>query len=66
MPLAKPAYGRIARHLSDGLNLVRDQRRASPHARSSGSSLATRVAAADNDDIKGIGLHGRPRQVFIM
>ncbi len=57
MPLAEPTDRRIARHLADGVDLVRDERRASPHARSRGGRLAPRVAAADNDDVIGMGWH---------
>jgi hypothetical protein len=52
MTLAEPTNGRIARHFADGGRLVGDERGLGAHACSSSSSLATRVAAADNNDIK--------------
>ena len=53
MALAEPANGRIAGHLADGLDLVRDQRRARAHARGRGRGLATGVSAANHDHIIG-------------
>ncbi len=53
MTLAEPANGRIAGHLADGLDLVRDQRRARAHARGRGRGLAAGVSAANHDHIIG-------------
>ena len=51
--LAEPADGRIAGHLADGRELVRDQRRARAHARRRGRRLAAGMPAADHDDVEG-------------
>ena len=56
MTLAEPANGRIAGHLADGGEAVGDQRRARAHARRSGSSLAAGMAAADHDNVEGVGI----------
>ncbi len=50
--LAEAADGRVARHLADGGEAVRDERRARPHARSRRRSLAAGMAAADHDDVE--------------
>ena len=50
--LAEPADGRIARHLADGGEAVRHQRRARAHAGRGRRSLAAGMAAADDDDVK--------------
>ena len=52
MPLAEAADGRVARHLADGLELVRDQRRARAHTRRRRRCLAARVPASHNDDVE--------------
>ena len=57
VPLAEPADGRIAGHLADGGEPVRDERRARAHARRRSRRLAARMAAADNDDVEGFGVH---------
>mgnify|MGYP007095241539 CR=1 FL=1 len=49
--LTQPADCRVAGHLSDGGELVRDQRRARPHPRSGRRRLATRMATPDDDDV---------------
>jgi hypothetical protein len=49
--LAQPADRRVARHLADGREPVRDQRRARAHAGRSRSSFAAGMAAADNNDV---------------
>ena len=56
MALAEPADGRIAGHLADGREAVGDQRRARAHARGRGRGLAAGMAAADDDDIEGLGI----------
>ena len=57
MTLAKAADCRIAGHLADGVEAVRDKGRARTHARSSRRGLAARMPAANNNDIKVV-LHG--------
>ena len=52
MPLAKTADRGIARHLADGFELMRDERRARAHARRRGGRLAARVPASHNDDVE--------------
>ena len=61
MPLAEPADGRVARHLADGLELVRDERRARAHACRRRRCLAARVPASHNDDVKAIGTRLQPQ-----
>ena len=61
MPLAESADGRIAGHLADGGKPVRDQRRARAHPGGDGRRLAARMAAADDDDVVGFGVHGTTR-----
>ena len=58
MALAEPADGRVAGHLADGGEAVRDQRRARAHAGSRRRGLAAGMAAADNDDVEGCIDHG--------
>ena len=50
--LAEPADGRVARHLADGGEAVRHQRRARAHAGRRSRRLAAGMAAADNDDVE--------------
>ena len=57
MALAEPADGRVARHLADGGEPVRDERRARAHARRRSRRLAAGMAAADHDDVEGFGVH---------
>ena len=52
--LAEPADGRVARHLADGGEAVRDQRRARAHARGGRRRLAAGMAAAHHDDVEGV------------
>ena len=54
MPLADPAYGRVAAHLAQGLDVVREQQRLPPHARGRQRGLGARVAAADHDDVESL------------
>ena len=56
--LAEPADGRVAGHLADGGEAVRDQRRARAHARRRRRGLAAGMAAADHDDVEGFVAHG--------
>ena len=57
MPLAQTADGRIARHLANRRKLVSDKSRVRTKSRRSCGSLNTRMAAADDDDIK-LPVHG--------
>ena len=52
MALAEPADGRVARHLADGREPVRHQRRARAEAGRRSRRLAAGMAAADDDDVK--------------
>src|SRR5690606_13929300 len=52
MALAEAANGRIAGHLANGFNLMRDQKRRRPKSRGGRRRLAARMAAADHNDIK--------------
>jgi len=52
VPLAKSANGRIARHLADGLELMRDERRPRAHARSRSRRFAPSVPATHNNDVE--------------
>ena len=56
MALAEPADGRIAGHLADGGEAVGDQRRPRAKPRRGGSGLAAGMAAADDDDVVGLGI----------
>ena len=56
MPLAEPANGRIAGHFADGSEAVGDQRRARAHAGGRSGSLAAGMAAADDDNVVGVGI----------
>jgi hypothetical protein len=56
MALAEPANGRIAGHLADGGEAVGDQGRACADAGRSRSSLAAGMAAADDDNVVGVGI----------
>src|SRR6185436_12031467 len=57
MPLAQSANGRIARHLANGRKLVRDKSRVCTKPRRSRRGFNTRMAAADDNDIK-LPVHG--------
>ena len=50
--LADPADRRIARHLAQCFDAVREQERLAPHSRAGERSFGAGVAAADDDDIK--------------
>jgi len=54
MALAQPTNGRIAAHLADGFELVRQQQRTRAQARSGRGCLAAGVAAADDDDVEAV------------
>src|SRR4051812_8661451 len=59
MPLPDSADGRIAAHLAEGLDVVRQQQRRPPHASRGERGLRAGVAAADNDDVEFLGVdHG--------
>ncbi len=47
-----PADGRIAAHLPQRLDVVREQQGAPAHARSGQRGLGARMAAADHDDLE--------------
>ena len=57
MSLAQTADGRIARHLADGRKLVGDKSRVGTKPRRSRCGFNTRMAAADDNDIK-LPAHG--------
>jgi hypothetical protein len=57
--LAEPADGRIARHLADGAEPMRDEGRARTHACGCGRRLTAGMAAADNDDVEIRVVHFR-------
>ncbi|MNS59720.1 hypothetical protein D3C72_926850 [compost metagenome] len=62
MALAQAADGRVAAHLANGLELLRQQQGAGARARRRGRSFAAGVTAADDDDVEGRrggGTHGR-------
>ena len=50
--LADAADGRVAAHLAERLDALREQQRARTHARSGQRGLGAGVAAADHDDVK--------------
>ena len=52
MALADAADGRIARHLADSLDVLRQQQRATAHARGGECGLGAGVAAANDDDVE--------------
>ena len=53
MALPKPADGRIAGHLADRGEAMRDERRLGAHPRRSRRRLAAGMAAADHDHVVG-------------
>ncbi len=55
MAFAQAADGGVAGHLADGGEAVGEERRLGAHARGSSGRLAARVAAADDDDVEGLG-----------
>ena len=67
MPLADAADGRVAAHLTQGVDVLRHQQGAQTHAGRGQRRLGARVAAADDDDVVamglfqqgGVGRHGR-------
>jgi hypothetical protein len=50
--LAKPAHGGVAGHFTDGIGLMRNERRAGSTARRRSRSFTSCVAPANNDHIK--------------
>ena len=52
--LPEAANGRVAAHLADGLDLVRQQQRTRAQTCGSRCGLAASVAAADDDDVEGV------------
>ena len=59
MALADAANGRVATHLPQRLDVVREQQRPAAHARSRERGLGTGVAAADHDDVEFLWIkHG--------
>jgi hypothetical protein len=58
VPLAEAANGGIARHLANGCELVGDEGGARADAGGSRCRLAAGMAAADNDDVKALAVHG--------
>ena len=62
MALAEPADGRVAGHLADGGEAVRDQRRARAHAGGRRGGLAAGMAAADHNDVVARIRHGCARK----
>ena len=59
MAFADAANRGVAAHLPQGLDVVRQEQRFAAHARSRQRSLAPGVAAADDDDVKLLGIeHG--------
>ena len=52
MALADAADGRVARHLAQGLDIVREQKRLLPHAGGSEGRLGTGVTTTDDDDVE--------------
>ena len=52
MTLAEAADGRVARHLADGLEFMRDKRCARTHACGRCGCLAAGVPASNNDDVE--------------
>ncbi len=62
MAFAEAADGGVAGHLADGGEAVGEKRGLGAHARGRSGRLAARVAAADDDDVEGLGqvlAHGR-------
>ena len=53
--LAEPADGRVAGHLADGRELVRDERSARAHAGGGSGRFASRMASAHDDDVIAVG-----------
>ena len=59
MAFADAADGRVTAHLAQGLDVVRQQQGGAAHARSGQRGLGARMAAADHDDVKCLGVqHG--------
>ena len=59
VPLADAADRRVAAHLAERFDVVREQQRGAAHAGGGQRRLGAGMAAADNDDIKGLGVeHG--------
>ena len=54
MPLADPADRRIARHLAQRLEVVREQQRLPAHPRAGERGLGAGVAAADDNDVESL------------
>jgi hypothetical protein len=52
MAFANTANGRVATHLPQGFDVVRQQQGLATHARASQGSLRTRMAATHHNDIK--------------
>jgi len=59
VPLRQSAYGRIARHLPDGVQVDGQQEGLSAHSRSCQSGLNTRVACPNYDHIIRLGISER-------
>ena len=57
MPFADPADCRIATHLADGFDVVREQERARARTRSGQSRFRASVPAANNDHVKIFKAH---------
>ena len=65
VPLADAPERRVATHLAEGLDALRQQEGVGPHARSRGRSLGTGMATADDDHIECLceAQHNRVRIV---
>ena len=55
MPLTDTANGRVAAHLPQRLDALRQQQGARTHPRGRQRRLGAGMAAADDDDVKGSG-----------
>ena len=56
MALANAADRRVATHLAQGFNVVRQQQRCAAHARRGQGGLGPGVSAADHNHVKGLGV----------
>ena len=67
MAFAYAADGRVAAHLTQGFNIVREQQGTATHARSSKRSLGTGMTAADHQHIETVWInHGHLTKQMIL
>ena len=59
VPLADPADRRVAAHLAQRFDVVRQQQRGAPHPRRRQRGLSAGMTAADDDDVEFLGMEHR-------